>query len=239
MDTRSAIYGPKDFFETLASTDFRGAFTPFSPPERKQLEDYDELAGELGRRTFFGTKQRFSFKVSPEERYERFEHAGEDALRSMAMTFRRMWLDGEPTRFQTIRNLLRHHTDDSPRGVYVCVLLDELGRRYKLAGREVMMEDVAIVRTPLRQLPLWGMTETLTRETLKRYRAKLVIDAWMHSGPFHGEDEKKQAFVRRWSRSAFDYSYVKALTGHAAVMWELHLVVQGVLRPDPRFSGRA
>jgi hypothetical protein len=50
------------------------------------LRLYERLASELGHASFFAQPEKLSVKVSPEESYERLEHAGTDALRSMTMT---------------------------------------------------------------------------------------------------------------------------------------------------------
>jgi hypothetical protein len=72
--------GPLDFFETLASTAWDGRFGPLTAPQLQQLRRYHELAHELGRSSFFSQRLTFSVKASPEESYERLEHAGQDAL---------------------------------------------------------------------------------------------------------------------------------------------------------------
>ena len=80
--------GPKDLFDTLAETDWTARFESFDAAETRRLRLYDRVASDLGHASFFAQPQRLSVKASPDESYERFEHAGDDALRSMTMIFR-------------------------------------------------------------------------------------------------------------------------------------------------------
>lgn len=207
-------HGPLDFFDTLVATEWTERFESFSPPELELLRKYEALASELGRRPFFAQPQRLSVKASPEESYERLDHAGEDALRSMAMTFRRLWLQGEPARFELILRLLRDHARLDSRGGEARRLLEHLGRRYRNAKREVLMRHVR--------------EDDPVGEPIRVFRAEDVIDDWLYSGPFH-EDDDRAARVASWSPVGYEWSFIKGITGVAAVMWELHVVVVAVL----------
>jgi hypothetical protein len=208
--------GPLDFFDTLASTDWHGRFAPFTTPQLRQLRRYHELAHELGRSSFFSQRLTFSVKASPEERYQRLEHAGHDALRSMSMSFRQLWDASEPARFDAVRQLLRGNARPPRDQVDVRVLLDVLGSRFKAATRSDMMRIV------------WQ--DDRLGEPKEVIRARQVIDDWLYSGPFHA-DEDRIARVGRWSSTAYEFTLAKALHAIAGVIWELQIVVGGALGP--------
>jgi hypothetical protein len=91
-------YGPKDLFDTLLELDWTGRFESFDADERGQLQLYDSLPSELGGRSFFAHPQVLSLKAGPDGGFQDLQHAGEDSLRSMTMTFRQLWMDNEPAR---------------------------------------------------------------------------------------------------------------------------------------------
>lgn len=204
--------GPLDFWDTLATVDWSARFEPFDDDQMWRLRRYSELAHELGKSTFFSAPIEFSFKASAEESYERLDHAGDDALRSMAMSFRQLWEDGEPAQFQTVRNLLRAHLLLPRDRVDTRLLLDVLGQRYRGARREVMMKDV------------WE--DDPIGEPKAVIRAEQVVNDWLYSGPFHG-DKDKIARVARWSDTAYELSLIKAINGITGVIWEMQIVVMG------------
>lgn len=204
------LIGPLDFFDTLASTDWHGRFAPFTPPQLRQLRRYHELAHELGRSSFFSQRLTFSVKASPEESYQRLEHAGYDALRSMSMSFRQLWDAREPARFDAVRQLLRGNALPPRDGVDVRVLLEVLGCRFKAATRSEMMR---------------------LSEPKEVIRARQVIDDWLYSGPFHA-DEARVARVERWSSTAYEFTLAKAIHAIVGVIWELQIIVGGALRPS-------
>jgi hypothetical protein len=210
----AVVHGPLDFFDTLAQLDWSGRFESFSAAELRMLRRFDELAADLGRRSFFATPQRLAVKAGPDESYERLEHAGEDALRSMAMSFRRLQLHDEPARFEPVLKLLLDHlSPDDPRG-YTHGLLTHLGRRYRQARRTELMKQV------------WE--DDPFGEPIRVVRAQRVIDDWFNAGPFHGDEQKSQR-VAAWSPVAYEWSFVKAVHGIAAVIWELHVIVMLLL----------
>jgi hypothetical protein len=215
------LIGPLDFFETLASTDWHGRFAPFTTPQLRQLRRYHELAHELGRSSFFSQRLTFSVKASPEESYQRLEHAGYDALRSMSMSFRQLWDAKEPARFDAVRQLLRDHALPPRYQVDVRVLLDVLGSRFKAATRSDMMRIV------WEDHPLGKPKEVI--------RARQVIDDWLYSGPFHA-DEERIARVERWSSKAYEFTLAKALHAIVGVLWELLIVVGAVLEDQQTTS---
>lgn len=207
-------HGPLEFIDTLAATEWNERFAPLSPAQLRQLRRYDELAHELGRSAFLSERLTFSVKASPEESYQRLEHAGYDALRSMSMSFRQLWNDGEPARFQTVRQLLRDNALPPGDEADVRLLLDVLGARFKDATRAEMMRIV------------WP--DDPMGEPKEVIRARQVIDDWLYSGAFHA-DPDRIARVERWSPTAYEFTLAKALHGVVAVMWELHVVVEGAL----------
>jgi hypothetical protein len=211
--------GPLDFFETLASIDWHGRFAPFTTTQLRQLRRYHELAHELGRSSFFSQRLTFSVKASPEESYQRLEHAGNDALRSMSMSFRQLWDAKEPARFDAVRQLLRDHALLPRDQVDVRVLLDVLGSRFKAATRSDMMRIV------WEDDPMGKPKEVI--------RARHVIDDWLYSGPFHA-DEERIARVERWSSKAYEFTLAKALHTIVGVLWELQIVVGGVLEDQQK-----
>lgn len=208
--------GPLDFFETLASTDWHERFAPLTAPQLQQLRRYHELAHELGRSSFFSQRLTFSVKASPEESYQRLEHAGYDALRSMAMSFRQLWDASEPARFDAVRQLLRDKALPTREGSYMRVLLDVLGSRFKAATRAEMMRIV------------WE--DDPMGEPKEVIRARQVIDDWLYSGAFHA-DKARVARVQRWSTTSYEFTLAKALHAIVGVIWELQIVVGGVLAP--------
>lgn len=202
-------YGPKDFFDTLAETNWSDQFESFSAEERERLRLYSSLAYDLGQEDFHQEPLELSVRASPEESYQRLEHAGRTQLRSMAMVFRQLWMQGEPARFNDMRNLLRRRA--APGASDVLTMLDLLGARYKAAAREVMMKNV------------WA--DDPMGEPISVVRAEQVIDDWLYSGPFHTDAEKVER-VRAWSAVPYEYSLAKSILGVAAVMWEMDLIVQ-------------
>jgi hypothetical protein len=207
-------YGPKDLFDTLLALDWAGRFESFNADELRRLELYDSLAVELGERPFFAQPQVLTLKAGPDGSSQDLQHAGEDPLRSMAMTFRQLWMTGEPAEFQGVRGMLRKRAKSPRDRVDVVVPLDELGRRYRDATREVRMKDVD-------RADPFG-------EPLRVHRARQVIDDWLYSGPFHTEPARVQR-VQAWSRPGYEWALVESINEIASVMWELHLVVRGAL----------
>jgi hypothetical protein len=205
---------PHDLFDRLLAIDWSQRFESFDEAELQQLRLYDKLAQDLGRSSFFAAPLTFSVKASPEESYQHLEHAGHDALRSMMMTFRQLWSAKEPARFDATRALLRRHALPARDGVDAVELLDEVGTRFKQATSEVMMKNV------------WK--DDPVGEPINVIRARQVIDDWFYAGAFH-TDEEKAGRVRRWSPKTYEFTLAKAIHDVAYVMWELQVVVGGVL----------
>lgn len=216
--------GPLDLFDTLASTDWRGRFDDFDETELRRLRLYDKLAHELGHSSFFSQPLTFSVKASPEERYRRLEHAGHDALRSMTMTFRQLWSNKEPARFEAIRALLRNRALPAHDRVEVVPLLDLLGSRLKQAAAGEMMKHV------------WKDDPFGT--PIEVTYARQVIDDWLYAGPFHADEEKIER-VERWSPETYEFTLAKAIRSVSYVFWELHIVVGGALRAVEQTRARA
>lgn len=199
-----------DLFERLAATDWSCRFESFSARDFELLALYDELASDLGRAGFFSQPQTLSVKAADDGSYEKLEHAGADALRSMTMTFRQLWSPKEPARFQKILAVLRTHALSEQ----TTDLLDEIGVAYRRATRQVHMKHV------------WK--DDPMGAPIEEFRASDIIDDWFYSGPFH-TDRTKQARVNSWSPTAYEWSLIKAINEIAGVMWQLRSVVAGVL----------
>jgi hypothetical protein len=206
--------GPRDVFDTLVETNWTSRFESFTDDELRRLRLYDQLADELGRRSFFSSPQRLSVKLSVEESYSRLEHAGEDSLRSMAMTFRHVWQPGEPANFDSIRSLLRSRAAPSRAGAEAVGLLDVLGKRFKEARREEMMKHV------------WE--DDPMGKPKKVFRASQVVDDWINGYAFHKDSDKAER-VASWSPTQYEWTLTKAINEFAGVIWELHIVVMGAL----------
>jgi hypothetical protein len=93
-------------------------------------------------------------------------------------------------------------------------LLYEVGTRFKQATSEVMMKNV------------WK--DDPVGEPINVIRARQVIDDWLYAGAFHTDEEKADR-VRRWSPKTYEFTLAKAIHDVAYVMWELQIVVGGVL----------
>ena len=68
-------------------------------------------------------------------------------------------------------------------------------------------------------------------EPIREFRAARVLDDWFNGVLFHPDEEKEQR-VRAWSPTAYEFSAVKAINRISGVMWELHIVVAGVIATD-------
>ena len=100
------------------------------------------------------------------------------------------------------RGCLRTHARPAEEvGVDVVAALDELGRRFTAADQASRM----------------GLPPDDTR-------AKTVIKNWLYSGPMH-TDRKRVARVRQWSKTAYEWSLIKAIRGHLIVMGDLQAAV--------------
>jgi hypothetical protein len=198
-----------DIYTIVGGEDLGSRFESFTSGDLRVLELYDRLCSELGKSTFFNARVMFRFGAGTE-----LTHAGFDALRSMAMSFRQLWLQKEPAQFHRVLRVLREHTKPSNGAFDVVLVLDELGRRYKDARREVLMKHV------------WeGDPFGEPKET---FDAERVINDWLNSGLFH-TDSEAVARVTSWSPTAYEFSVIKALHHVTGVMWELHLMVVAAL----------
>lgn len=190
-------------------------FESFTLEELRKLEVFTVHAVELAERPFFSSPINFSFKASPEESYQRLAHAGDDALRSVAMNFRQLWSPKERSRFEKVHELLRTHAKPGVvDGVDLSELLSSLERRYRVAKAEVAMKHVWV------HDPMGQPKETFTVD--------FVIDRWLYSGKFHTEDDK-QDFVESWNPTTYEYTVIKWMRRVAVLMWELDILVRGAL----------
>jgi hypothetical protein len=78
-------------FTVLAEIDVTSAFLPFSKEQLGLLSTYHDLVGGVTGRPFFANGIRLSFKAGPNTAPPLLKHAGEDALRSVMIDFRRLW----------------------------------------------------------------------------------------------------------------------------------------------------
>jgi hypothetical protein len=199
-----------DLFDRLAAIDWGDRFDTFSADEQQVLALYHALAQELGQHDFFAEPQRLSVGADDDGSYERVEHAGPHVLRSMTMVFRQMWSKREPAQASKVLSVLRRHAV----GPSTVSLLDEIGEHLRAAGRRELMKHV------------WIDDPMGTPKQV--FRAAEVIDDWLYSGAFHTDLDKK-AKVAGWSAASYEGSLIKGIADVAAVMWELDIVVGGVL----------
>jgi hypothetical protein len=199
----------------LAAVDCAQTFAPFSSEMAQDIRFYRELCVRLGTSSFFNTKTEFSFHSGPEGRGTKLDHAGSDALRSLMVDFRQLWGDGERAQFTKVRSQLRKNAADGNTAAasQVVVLLDDLGRRYKLEMNKAVMSFVA--------------PDNLF-EHVKEVPASEVVGDWLYGGEFH-LDPEKAARRQMWSADAFEWSLIKTLHAAAGCYWELDVLVQGIL----------
>jgi len=215
---------PQTFFDALATMDVSGRFESLTCEERAILARYHEVCAKLGVASFFAGPVRLSVKAAPDESYERLEHPGEDQLRSMTMWFRQLWMKKEPARFHAVLGLLRGRLAPNHPDVNATrTVLTHLGRRHRQACRRSLMKHV------------WDHDPV--GEPIRDFDAEQVIDDWLYGGQFHFDPAAAER-VGSWSRPAYEWSLIKAITGVCAVCWELDLLVGAVLE-DARQSSAA
>jgi hypothetical protein len=207
-----------DIAGIVGAHDVPGRFESFTDEERATLRRYHVLCTELEESSFHNEPASMSMRETVQVR-----HAGFDSIRSMSMTFRQLWMQGEPARMQTVLSLLRRRAKppDLDDDFDVISVLDELGRRFKEARREELMKHV------------WA--DDMFGEPKESFRAEGIIQDWFYSGRFH-EDMDAAARVAGWSSEAYEWSLVKAFIHLTNVMCELHVLVAELLG-DPRTGG--
>ena len=214
-------HGPLTFFDALVRLDAHHRFESFSPDEVVVLKRYRELCAEMAQTSFFQAPVRLSFKASPEESYERLEHAGDDQLRAMTMRFRQLWMQKEPTRFHAVLALLRRHVTSGAERDETIGLLDELGRRHRGARRTGLMKHV------------WA--DDPMGAPIRDFDAEQVIDDWFNGGQFHSDPDAMRR-VRGWSSTSYEWSLIKAVRAITGVLWELDVLVGAALEADALLS---
>jgi hypothetical protein len=158
--------------------DVEGRFESLTAPELLTLTRYHELCTAIGGSTFFSHPIRLAVKASPEESYERVDHAGEDPLRSMAMWFRQLWMAKETTRFQAVLTILRRSVDSThPDAPQIEAILDHLGTRHRHARRASLMKHV--------------YADDPMGAPIRDFRAEQVIDDWLYGGAFHFDPRRR------------------------------------------------
>jgi hypothetical protein len=200
-----------DIYELSKTRDWGSGFESFEPAACRRLDLYDRFCRELGESTFLN--RRLVFKVAAEQT---LDHAGPDALRAMTMPFRKLWMQGEPARFQDVLRLLRDNAKDEEVEPSASQALGAIGRHFRNARRAVMMRHV--IQRDARTFP----------EPLRDFTAEEVIDDWLNGVLFHADEEAEKR-VRAWNPTTYEFSVIKAIWGVVGPMWELHVVVSAVL----------
>jgi hypothetical protein len=209
MDTENI-----DIYEMAEREDLGARFESFGSDDLRKLRLYARLCRELGESTFLNDDVSFNFGAEG----DRLTHAGSDALRSMSMSFRQLWMQDEDAQFHRIHRILRQAVKPSSDGTDVVAVLDELGRRHRQARREVMMKHVWV------DDPVGVPKQT--------FDAERVINDWLYGGQFHSDPEAA-ARVQSWSPVAYEWSLIKALQEVIGVLFELHLLVVAALAARP------
>ncbi len=193
------VEGIEARFQELAEVDPSRAFKRFDPEDLAHLEAFANLCERLNDRALFKQGARFHFSASSTNGvHQHLEHAGEDALRSMMMDFRRLWMSSEPTFFPRLRNRVRAHADPAvPQGAAALAAIDLLGRDFKEA-----CEDGA--------LGLFEQGETESPDNIRWIKARQVVDDWINGDAFHGDPEP-QARVGIWEASSYEFVLIKAV----------------------------
>jgi hypothetical protein len=197
----------------LAAIEWGSRFESFSEDALGTLRLYDERCTELGTSSFNTGPIRFTVAKKME-----LEHAGKDALRSMSMAFRQVWMSGEPAQFHVVLRLLRENVDPSvTHEPGALAILAELGRRFREANRQEMMKHV------------WA--DKPMGKPIRVFRARQVIEDWFYSGPFHTDGEKVKR-VRSWSPIAYEWSFIKAVIAVMDPILDLHVIVASILAAE-------
>ena len=186
-------------FHELAEIDPAHAFKQFDVEDLRDLEAFAGLCARLTDRVLFQQGTRFHFSASVTDGvHQRLEHAGEDALRSMMMDFRRLWMSGEPTFFPRVRNKVRSHADpEMPQGAAALAVIDLLGKEFKEACEEGVL---GVLRQGVPENP----------DNIKWIKAHEVVNDWINGDAFHG-DPARQARVERWETSSYEFVLIKGV----------------------------
>jgi hypothetical protein len=199
-------------FAAIAAIDAKAAFGPFDAARLEHLRRYSRVCGQLNRREVLRRPIRFSFSAGPTGGGEALEHAGEEALRSAMVDFRLLWMDGEPTQFGRLRNLVRAHVDDSTEaGRDALEILDALGKDMSDARREIAFGG----RDPSGVVHPTG-------------RAVDVIEDWLYGVCFH-QDEERAARVAAWSPQTYEFMLLRSVNNIANVCFAFAVLVDGIL----------
>jgi hypothetical protein len=205
-------------FTALSEIDVQSAFRPFDQDELRLLGAYHELVDGVAGRPLFAEGIKFRIGGGAESEPTILQHAGEDALRSVMIDFRRLWMQKEPTRFGNVLKLLREHSEDEE----TTASLDALGRDFKDACRDELMG----IRDP---------SDPENMRKIKPIFARQVIDDWMNGDSFHGDPDARDR-VSRWSPPAYEFSLIKAVNRISNVCLALDVVILPILDSTPRWS---
>lgn len=197
-------------FEQLATLDVSSAFRPFDESELDLLGEYHQLVAGITGRPLFAEGIKFSFSSGKGNDGAILDHAGEDALRSTMIDFRRLWMNKEPTNFHHVLGLVRDHADEPTRGV-----LAQLGRDFKDACRDpmLMIRDPEDPENPTKFTPV---------------RSRRVVDDWLNGKAFHGDVEARRR-VEGWSEPAYEFSLIKAVNRISNVALALDVPIAVIL----------
>ncbi len=206
-----------EVLQAIADVDCANAFLRFDSETVKTLRRYHELCAAVGESKFFshGVTFRFSAQAGQQPR-EELDHAGHEALRSLMMDLRQLWMQGERTRFQTVLGILRRNAMalGSVASAEAISQLDGIGKRYRKSMRKTTMSFVE------RERPL---------VPVKEFSAEDVIHSWLYGGNFHW-DEEKAAFIDVWRPESYEFTLSKAIHAASDSFWELDLLIQAILQ---------
>lgn len=213
--------GLKSRFRELGEVNVREAFDAFESEELERLGLFSTVCHSLNDRDLFAEGVRFS-PFGPDSSGEgRLKHAGEDALRSMMMDFRLMWLKREPTNSETIRDLLgRRVREDGAEAELAACLINQLGDDFEQALKSPAMG------------PATSPNADETSETTNRTAGQVIAD-WMSAGAFHGDRAAPAKRVRQWSPETYEYVLIKSVNRISNVWLAQCVLVDRVLSVGP------
>lgn len=202
---------PVDDLQALAAIDCSNAFLPFGSEEIATPQRYHELCVALGESDFFGQRVRFHFGSEGET----LEHAGYNDLVAMLADFRQLWMKREQTRFDKVLEMVRARAQPETRTASQQARrqLTDLEQRYAKARERPMMSFVD-PRNPM--------------NVIDHVPAERALDDWLYSGVFH-LNKNKAARSEGWGATAYEYTITKIVHDYVGLLWELDIVVQGIL----------
>jgi hypothetical protein len=205
--------GLMERFEALAAIDVVSTFRPFSQEDLDLLGAYHDAVGGVASRPLFADGIKFSFSSGQNAGPPSLEHAGDDALRSVMIDFRRLWLQKERTHFTKVLTLLREHSEDES----ATTMLNALGRDFREACRDELM----------------ATTDPKDPGKTRLIRARQVINDWLNGGSFHDDVDARER-VKRWSPATYEFSLIKAVNRVSNVCLALDVPIVVILTGQER-----